>query len=468
MNMHITAGADALDNGERQVAETLEGIRRDHVARYQFAAGVIGGRKRVVDLACGIGYGAALLAEAGNDVLGMDRSEAAVAFGRIHHAAITARLQVGDVMDVAGYEDDSFDAAVCFETIEHLADPLPMLRALHAVAPYLIASVPNETVFPHRGRILHHHRHYTRAEFAALLESAGWRVTGWYGQRGPTSEVERDIEGRTVVVTAQRADIDGRPSVEPLPDPTVRAVPAHVVILGLGPSLETFVDLTKRLGGRHALCDEVWGINAVGGVLQCDRVFHMDDVRVQEVRAAARPESNIAKMLEWMRRHPGPIYTSRPHPDYPGLEAFPLEDVINSCGIAYFNSTAAYAVAYAVHIGVRQISLFGCDFSYRNSHDAEKGRGCVEFHLGIAKARGIEIGFPETTSLMDANAPITERIYGYDTVDLSFDGGGEDPVRVTMAVHDRLPSAEEIEGRYDHSRHPNRLVEGQSKGTTDV
>ena len=31
-------------------------------------------------------------------------------------------------------------------------------------------------------------------------------------------------------------------------------VPAHVTILGLGPSLEQYVDITKRLGGKHAYC----------------------------------------------------------------------------------------------------------------------------------------------------------------------------------------------------------------------
>ena len=139
--------------------------------------------------------------------------------------------------------------------------------------------------------------------------------------------------------------------------------PEHVVILGLGPSLESYVDIAKRLGGRHVFCDEVWGINAVGGVIQCDRIFHMDDVKIQEIRSEAKPESNIARMLEWMRKHPGPIYTSRADERYPGLVAYPLEDVINSCGWAYFNSTAAYAVAYAVHIGVKKISLFGADFS---------------------------------------------------------------------------------------------------------
>jgi hypothetical protein len=81
-------------------------------------------------------------------------------------------------------------------------------------------------------------------------------------------------------------------------------------------------------------------------VFACDRVFHMDDVRIQQVRADAVPDSNIAVMLDWMKAHPGPIYTSRPHPDYPGLVRFPLQDVLNDLGTAYFNGTAAYAAPW--------------------------------------------------------------------------------------------------------------------------
>lgn len=235
-------------------------------------------------------------------------------------------------------------------------------------------------------------------------------------------------------------------------------VPDHVAIIGLGPSAEAFMDHVKRLGGRHEFCDEVWTINSLGDVLQCDRVFHMDDVRIQEIRAVARPESNIAAMLKWLRRHPGPVYTSRIHPDYPGLVAFPLEDVINSCGVAYLNNTAAYAVAYAVHIGVKRITMFGCDYTYPNAHDAEKGRACTEFHLGIAKARGIRIGLPDKTSLMDAMCDEQDRLYGYDTLDVALSGGDDQKVCVTFAPRENLPTADEIEARYDHSRHPNPQV----------
>jgi SAM-dependent methyltransferase len=455
MNMH--SKIDDLSNGERQVSPTIEGIRRDHVARYEFAAKLIGKRKRIIDLACGIGYGSALLADAGHTVIGIDRSAAAIDYGREHYARRRAALSVGDVMDAAGYEADAFDAAVCFETIEHLADPLPMLKALHAVARRLVASVPNETVMPHRGRTAHHFRHYTKAQFAALLEKAGWQVTSWHGQASYDSEVEGDIAGRTLIAAASRApkatDRE-KPKAKPADLPT----PDHVVILGLGPSLEAYVDLVKRLGNRRRLADEVWGINAVGDIVQCDRIFHMDDVRVQELRAEAKPQSNIAAMLEWMKIHPGPIYTSRPNPAYPGLVEFPLEDVINSCTTSYFNSTAAYAVAFAIHVGVKKISLFGFDFTYQNSHHAEKGRACVEFWLGVAWARGIDITLPPQTSLMDANEPEQRKFYGFDFVDVTIDHDEGGQAKVSFTDKEKLPTAAEIEAEYDHDQHPNKLV----------
>ncbi len=233
----------------------------------------------------------------------------------------------------------------------------------------------------------------------------------------------------------------------------------RVAILGLGPSLSQYVEITKRLGGRHKLVDETWGINAVGDVVRCDRIFHMDDVRIQEARAAAAPESNIAAMLEWMRAHPGPIYTSRTHEAYPGLVAYPLEDVINSTGYAYMNSTAAYAVAYAVHVGATSIAMFGCDFTYPNAHDAEKGRGCVEFWLGMAAARGVKLQVPRASSLMDAMVEDSQKLYGYDTIEPRIrDGEDGRKFRIEFVERETVPTAEEIERRYDHSRHPNELT----------
>ena len=225
----------------------------------------------------------------------------------------------------------------------------------------------------------------------------------------------------------------------------------HVAILGLGPSLDQYLELTKRAGGRSAFCDETWAINALGDVFACDLIFHMDDVRIQLIRSAAKPESNIARMTAWLKHAPAPVVTSRAHPDYPMLVEFPLEDVLNHLGHDYFNNTAAYAIAFAIHTGATAISCFGMDYTYPNVHDAEKGRACVEFWLGQAHARGIKINLPKTTTLMDSMYPQSARLYGYDTLDIEFNMQEDGALRLHMTERATLPTAEEIEENYNHS-----------------
>lgn len=429
------------------------------MARYEWAAKTLPKQSRVIDAACGIGYGSFILAEAGHRVFAFDISEEAIAYAEEHYKHPNITYRVADVTQLTGLQP--CDAAVSFETLEHLAHPALLLTTLAANVPCLLASVPNETFFPYRNYEFHH-RHYTADEFKDLIEVAGYRVDEWLGQEGDTSEVEPNMQGRTAIVVASRRAGASVPAPVIIENPR----PNHVAILGLGPSLEQFVDMTKRMGGTKPFCDEVWGINALGDILKCDRIFHMDDVRVQERRAEALPKSNIAHMLRWMRQHPGPIYTSRVPEDnkYPGLVEYPLQDVLNDVGMGYFNSTAAYAVAYAIHIGVKEISMYGCDFSYPNSHQAEMGRACVEFWLGVAYARGIKLGFAEKTSLLDMIYPEEHHFYGYDAVSIKIDVI-DGAAQVQFEPRD-LPTADEIEKRYDHSKpsvHPKLL--GQKEGT---
>lgn len=235
---------------------------------------------------------------------------------------------------------------------------------------------------------------------------------------------------------------------------------SSVAIVALGPSASSYLEATKRLGGRKALADTVWTINALGDVFQSDLIFHMDDVRIQEIRAKARPESNIARMLEWMKEDGPPIITSRTHIEYPRLIEFPLENVINDLGgLAYFNNTAAYAVAYAIYKKFDKIILFGMDFTYPNAHDAEKGRACVEFWLGFARCRGIDVRVAQASTLMDAREPFENKIYGYDTLNVLITKDLDGKLLVDFTEKTILPTADEVEYRYDHNRHPNTLVE---------
>lgn len=248
----------------------------------------------------------------------------------------------------------------------------------------------------------------------------------------------------------------------------IKTVPDHVAIVAMGPSTTDYMHIVKGMGGRNGFCDETWGINAMGNVVVCDRIFHMDDVRVQQRRADAKNQTHMVKLVEWMKTHPGPIYTSQTHPDYPGLVEYPLEDVLNTIRAPYLNNTGAMAVAYAIHIGVKRMSLFGFDYTYPNYIKAERGRACVEFLLGYALAKGIKVTLTKRTTLLDKNRPWSEVIYGYDCMDLkvNYDPDADRySVEKSVLPEEQWPTAEQVEANYNHGKHPNdpnQLISGEA------
>jgi hypothetical protein len=243
--------------------------------------------------------------------------------------------------------------------------------------------------------------------------------------------------------------------------------PNHIAIVAFGPTSAFYLDAAKKEGNRNRFADFVIAINAMGSVIQSDLVFHMDDVRIQERRAVADPEGHVAGLVEWLKTYQGRVITSRGHPDYPHLEEFPLEDVLNKFGGGYINGTGAAALAYAIYLEPKEISLWGFDFTYPNAHKNEKGRACVEYWLGRAQERGIAIRLPPKTSLMDSyedSASDEAKIYGYDTVKLQIafnPATGMFNVTKTPRPEEEWPTAEAVEAAYDHGKHPN--AQGMAK-----
>lgn len=189
-----------LNSGERQVAPTVAGIRRDHTARYDWAAKLLKPQSRVIDIACGVGYGSWLLAEAGHRVFGADNCAESIAYAKQHYAHERAAYGIVEANNVTKFR--GFDAAVCFETVEHIRDPAPLLRSLIGCRT-LLASVPNEDDWPYQDYKFHF-RHYRAREFEALLLECGWKVRDWFRQEGPTSEVEPGKRGRTLIAVCSR------------------------------------------------------------------------------------------------------------------------------------------------------------------------------------------------------------------------------------------------------------------------
>ena len=154
---------DELDPGDATGLATLA----LHVDRYRFAASHLR-PGRVLDIACGVGYGAALLAQHPDaQILGVDRSEPAIEYARRHHPDPRLEFRVADAL---AFEDaEGFDTIVSLETVEHVEDPgllIEKLAALLRPGGYLICSVPTTPSVD----LNPHHRHdFSERSFRRLV-----------------------------------------------------------------------------------------------------------------------------------------------------------------------------------------------------------------------------------------------------------------------------------------------------------
>jgi len=115
--------------GERFTPECVREIWHEHWHRYAFAAPLARGR-RVLDAACGEGFGSALLARAGaRSVLGVDLADSAIAHARSRYGAAPGLgFERMDVCALDTLPDKHFDLIISFETLEHVAPQEAMLR----------------------------------------------------------------------------------------------------------------------------------------------------------------------------------------------------------------------------------------------------------------------------------------------------------------------------------------------------
>lgn len=157
-----------------------------HIARYSFAKELCAG-KRVLDAACGEGYGSRLLANWGaSEVVGVDISAEAIASAQQHFSSESVRFIQNDAETLPRhFEPNSFDLIVSFETIEHVQDPelfLRNIRDLLKPGGVVAISCPNDWwYFPTEAeRNPYHLRKYHLDEFRALAEGVLGQASAWF------------------------------------------------------------------------------------------------------------------------------------------------------------------------------------------------------------------------------------------------------------------------------------------------
>ena len=174
--------------GERYLPGVVGEIAYEHCHRYAFARRFVAGR-RVLDAACGEGYGSALLANEAQSVIGVDVDPAVVAAAsRRYGASANLQFRAASVTKLP-LADASVDVVVSFETIEHLeANDQPVMLAEfdRVLAPdgLLVLSSPNRPEYSDaRGYANPFHRfELDRDQLAARLDP-GFPARCWFGQR---------------------------------------------------------------------------------------------------------------------------------------------------------------------------------------------------------------------------------------------------------------------------------------------
>lgn len=169
--------------GERFTPECVREIAYEHWHRYAWAAELVAD-KRVLDAACGEGYGSHLLSRQAAHVTGIDLDEATVVHARERYGHDTLDFHCGDCTRLP-FDDDAFDVVVSFETLEHLEAQDALLAEFRRVLRpdgFVVLSSPDRKTYSDETGYDNpfHVRELYRDELEALIgrHFDAWRLWG--------------------------------------------------------------------------------------------------------------------------------------------------------------------------------------------------------------------------------------------------------------------------------------------------
>lgn len=157
-----------------------------NLSAYRWAMETLGGiaDMRLLDAACGTGYGSFALATRARSVVGVDRDFPTVREASRRYHQSNLRFLTMDCGAVA-FEDATFDAVVSFETIEHLNDDRQFLREVTRILTpdgCLVLSTPHGKAIGAVPDNPFHCREYTWDELQILL-SEHFHSVRFFGRR---------------------------------------------------------------------------------------------------------------------------------------------------------------------------------------------------------------------------------------------------------------------------------------------
>lgn len=163
---------------------------------------------------------------------------------------------------------------------------------------------------------------------------------------------------------------------------------------------------------------DLWGLNDlhaafeayVPGIFKTDRVswfqLHKPD-HTGAYHGVRDPEHH-----KWMLAQTCPIYMWEPPEAIKAACRYPLLETLREFPRAYFNNSISWMIAHAIRMGYTTIGLWGVDMALDGVHGESEysyQRPSVEYFIGLAEGRGIEVVIPKESELLKCGY-----LYGYD------------------------------------------------------
>jgi ubiquinone/menaquinone biosynthesis C-methylase UbiE len=203
MTPRANPGSELAWTGERLVSSVSGDVALEHLHRYALALELARG-KVVLDVASGEGYGANLLAQCANRVIGVDIDAESVAHANRKYAKDNLEFRLGSATELP-VDSASVELLVSFETLEHLAEHERMFAEIKRVlvpGGILIMSTPekrNYSDIPQYANPFHVRELYAN-EFAELIDQH-FQFRCMFGQRA--------CEGSLLIPIVDRDDPHG-------------------------------------------------------------------------------------------------------------------------------------------------------------------------------------------------------------------------------------------------------------------
>lgn len=155
--------------------------------------------------------------------------------------------------------------------------------------------------------------------------------------------------------------------------------------------------------------DKEWQIWACspGNMGRCPRVDLWFEIHALCDMTAAENQAWSLNYFGWLKAQSFPVMMQEKNDLIPQAQVYPLKLMLKKFGRNWFTSSVAYMMAYAIHLGVTEIALFGIDMAADVEHYTGQKAGCLRF-IEIAKEHGIKVHVPFESCL-----PMPPPLYGY-------------------------------------------------------